>query len=256
MNVPVVLPIRAEAEDPINDRIHPNLPKSPSLLCIYASFRSGKSVLVNNMILNPAFLRGLLDRWYVFSPTARNDSSCRFLLDERNVDIIDEYSDDILQSILDLQLETDKDDREGIGMVFDDAIQYLNKRNSVGNFLATRFRHYNIKYLIYVSQSFKALDTKIRANAKGVIIMKISNQVELEKIQAEYDGFVDGNFMRLYKYCLNDQPYSFMYLNIDASPPEVLLRFERKIYPTGEILSPKTPLDDEGLSDIKNNHYR
>jgi len=148
-------------------------------------------------------------------------------------------------------METPKPDREAIGMVFDDAIQYLNKRNSIGNFLATRFRHYNIKYLIYVSQSFKALDTKIRANSKGVIIMKISNQVELEKIEQEYDGFVDGNFMKLYKYCLNDQPYSFMYLNIDASPPQVFLRFERQIYP--EIN--KIP-EENDLSDIKNNHYK
>jgi hypothetical protein len=229
---PIVLPIKSLPDDPINSKIHSNLPKAPSLICIYASFRSGKSVLVNNMILSPSFFRGLLDRWYIFSPTARNDDSCRFLLDQENIEIIDDYSDDYLKALLQYQKETPKEDRDSIGVVFDDAIQYLDKRNALGNFLAVKFRHYNIKYLIYVSQSFKSLDTKIRANSKAVVIMKISNQNELEKIKEEYDGFLDGKFMELYKFCLNDQPYSFMYINIDANPVEAYLRFERKIYPT------------------------
>ena len=267
---PVVMPIKPAEDDELAGMIHENLPQPPSLICIYASFRSGKSVLVNNIILNPNFLRGLLDRWYIFSPTARNDDSCRFLLDEDGVEIIDDYSDDYLQALLDYQMEGDRKDRDKIGVVFDDAIQYLGKRSSIGNFLAVKFRHYNIKYLIYVSQSFKSLDTKIRANSKAVILMKISNERELEKIQEEYDGFLDGNFRELYDYCLNDAPYSFLYINIDSNPVEAYLRFERKIYPPegggkkekklgekGNKLGLNTKkAEEEELSDIKNKHYK
>ena len=74
--LPVVLPIiEDEADKELNDSLHPNLPKAPSVLCVYASFRSGKTVLVNNFILNPNFLRGKLDQIYYYSPTIRNDPS-------------------------------------------------------------------------------------------------------------------------------------------------------------------------------------
>ena len=277
METPVVLPIKPAEPDELDGRIHPNLPQPPSLICIYASFRSGKSVLVNNMILSPLFLRGLLDRWYIFSPTARNDESCRFLLGEEGVEIIDEYSDEYLQAVLQYQSETPKEDRDAIGVVFDDAIQYLQNRYSLGNFLAVKFRHYNIKYLIYVSQSFKSLDTKIRANSKAVILMKIANEKEIDKIEEEYNGFLGGRFRELYDYCLNDAPYSFMYINIDSNPVEAWLRFERKIYPDagdtpetpkkkaepkkkgGKGVSPsvskKKKEQLESLSEVKNRHY-
>ena len=281
MELPIVLPINPTEPDELEGKIHPNLPQPPSLICVYASFRSGKSVLVNNLILSPLFLRGLLDRWYIFSPTARNDDSCRFLLDEEGVEIIDEYSDEYLQALLDYQMETPKEDRDSIGIVFDDAIQYLHKRNSIGNFLAVKFRHYNIKYLIYVSQSFKSLDTKIRANSKAIILMKIANEREIQKIEEEYDGFLGGRFRELYDYCLSDAPYSFMYINIDANPVEAWLRFEKKIYPIearGNPVSPVSPVSpkapkkkavkkkvvkkdsvtcpvEESMSEIKNRHY-
>lgn len=233
--LPIVLPIKEEKEDEWAEGIHPNLPKPPSVICIYAAFRSGKSVLVNNLILNPTMFRGLLDKWYVVSPTAMNDSSCRFLLEEEGVSVIDDYSDEWLNGLLHHQYETDKEDRDRIGVVFDDAIQYLHSRTSPGNYLATRFRHYNIKYLIYVSQSFRAIDTKVRGNSKAVIIMKIANLKELTKLDEEYGGMMDDRFMEFYNYCLNDQPFSFMYINIDANPVEVFLRFERKIFPEGEV---------------------
>tara|TARA_R110000803_G_scaffold599_3_gene2047 strand:+ start:494 stop:994 length:501 start_codon:yes stop_codon:yes gene_type:complete len=108
-SLPVVLPIREDDGDrELNESIHPNLPKAPSVICIYASFRSGKSVLVNNFFLNPNFLRGKLDKVYYYSPTARNDASCKFLQDEEGVEIIDDYTDDHLNALLDFQMETPK----------------------------------------------------------------------------------------------------------------------------------------------------
>lgn len=239
-SLPVVLPIREDDGDrELNESIHPNLPRAPSVVCIYASFRSGKSVLVNNFFLNPNFLRGKLDKVYYYSPTARNDASCKFLQDEEGVEIIDDYTDDHLNALLDFQMETPKEDRDKIAVVFDDAIQYLHSRKSAGNFLATRFRHYNIKYLFYVSQSFRALDTKVRGNSKGVIVMKIANLKELEKLDEEYGAMLGGRFIDLYNYALGDQPYSFLYINIDANPVEAYLRFERQIYPSSEFAPSK-----------------
>jgi len=239
-NVPIVYPIREDEVEPFRENPTPQqeqflkLFPPPSLITIYASFRSGKSVLCNNIILNPTMLRGLLDKWVVFSPTALNDASCKYLLDDDGVDVITDYTDDYLQALLDYQMETPKSERDNIGIIFDDAIQYLQKRSSVGNFLATRFRHYSVRYLIYVSQSFRALDTKIRANSKQVIIMKISNEKELKKLAEELGGYCGGekNFYKLYNFCLKD-PFSFMTINIDSNPVKTYLRFEKLIYTQG-----------------------
>jgi len=240
-DLPIVLPIKEDLDEE-EIQVHPNLPACPVMMMIIASFKSGKSVLANNYILNPTMYRGKLDRWYVFSPTARNDTSARFLLEQENVEIIDEYSDEMLSAILQNQLDTDKEDREKIGILFDDAIQYLHRPNAVGNFLPCRFRHYNCKFLCYISQSYKSLNRKIRNNAKSLILMKIANVKELNMIAEEYADFFGGkdNFYRLYDYCLNDAPYSFSYLNIDANPPEWWLRHERKIYPNGS-----TPMNSQ-----------
>ena len=111
-NVPIVFPIREDPSEPFRENPTPQqeqflkLFPPPSLITIYASFRSGKSVLCNNIILNPTMLRGLLDKWVVFSPTALNDASCKYLLEDDGVDVITDYTDDYLQALLDYQMET------------------------------------------------------------------------------------------------------------------------------------------------------
>ena len=67
--------------------------------------------------------------------------------------------------------------------------------------------------------------------------MEIKNLeiLSLEKIDEEYGGLLGGRFFDLYNYCLNDQPYSFMYINIDANPVQCFLRFERQIFPSPEF---------------------
>ena len=50
-SLPIVLPIKEENDEEWAKDIHPNLPKPPSVICIYASFRSGKSVLSGSSVL-------------------------------------------------------------------------------------------------------------------------------------------------------------------------------------------------------------
>ena len=104
------------------------------------------------------------------------------------------------------------------------------------NSLPTKFRHANIRLLCYVSQSFKSLDPKIRSNTKGMIIMKLSNDNERHKIKDEVDGYLGGNFETLYNYAINDQPYSFLYLDFTANPVDAFLRHERLLYSDGKMM--------------------
>ena len=65
-DLPVVLPVIDENEDEENTTLHPNLPKFPACICIYANYRSGKSVLLVNYLLNTHFYRNRFDRIYFY----------------------------------------------------------------------------------------------------------------------------------------------------------------------------------------------
>ena len=196
---------------------------------------SGKTTTIVNMLQSELFYRGLFDKIYYFSPTAKGDPNCRFLAEEPNVEILTDYSDEYLNALLEYQISVPKKERDKICVVFDDAIHFL-KRHSTGSYLAVKSRHYSCLLTIYVSQSFRSLDTKIRANSRVVCLARLSNDLEIQKIAEEYSGFCGGkqNFLKLYEYCLNDQPYSFMTIDLEPKTrptPVVMLRFEKIIYP-------------------------
>ena len=234
MNPPIVLPVKPPENDiDVNENLHENLPKQPTVITIYGAFKAGKSVLLANMIENDDFFRGRMDKVVLISPTALNDDTYRHIVEDDDVEIISDYSDEYLQALLDFQMETPKEDRSRIMLIFDDALQYIKPRGkgSTASHLATKFRHYNIGYLVYVSQYYKALPPMIRGNTGCIVVMKIPNIKTLKDMADELDGFLNNNFMKLYAYCIYDQPYSFMSINMrDYNPPMVFNRFETPIY--------------------------
>ena len=68
------------------------------------------------------------------------------------------YNDKIIYNLIEEQEkagveneEGEKDKRKSVALIFDDILGSI-KRESIANYLATRFRHYNIQLLIYSSQ--------------------------------------------------------------------------------------------------------
>ena len=233
MNLPIVLPVKPPDNDiDVNEGLHPHLPKQPTVITIYGAFKAGKSVLLANMIENDDFFRGRMDKVVLISPTAMNDDTFRHIVEDDDVEIVSDYSDEYLQALLDFQMETPKEDRSRIMLIFDDALQYIKPRGkgSGATHLATKFRHYNIGYLVYVSQYYKALPPMIRGNTGCIVVMKIPNTKTIRDMADELDGFLNGNFMKLYVYTIYDQPYSFMSINLRENPPIVYNRFETPIY--------------------------
>jgi hypothetical protein len=250
MNVPKVLQVKPpDNEKDHNEGLHPYLPQQPNLITIYGAWRSGKSNLLVNLIQNPDFLRGRMDRIVLFSPTALNDNSMRFLVEDDNIDVISEYSDDYLKALLEFQLEQPKEYRDKLMLIADDALDYIKRtgKNSGLTYLATKFRHYNIGYYIIVSQYYKALPPMIRSNAGSIIFMKIPNTKTLKDASEELDGFLNGNFMKLYVYCIYNEPYSFMYINMRENPPTVFLRFEKPIYAGRWLVEEPPDVDVDNL---------
>ena len=144
-------------------------------------------------------------------------------------DCEDHYSDDMITDLIESQKKYEDFDRPQIGLILDDILTKDFKKSNAVSFLATRFRHYGIGLLAFTTQSFRAVSGLIRNNATDVIIMKQQNSKELEKINEEYGDLFPNIFMDLYKKAIEDQPYSFLYLDIQTSPATAYVRFETKI---------------------------
>jgi hypothetical protein len=156
----------------------------------------------------------------------------RFLVEDEKIDVVNEYSDDYLNALLEFQLEQPKEYRDRIMLIADDALQYIKPRgkNSGLTHLATKFRHYNIGLFIVVSQYYKALPPMIRSNSGSIIVMRIPNTKVLKDMAEELDGFLNGNFMKLYVKAVLSEPYSFMHIDMRENPPIAYERFERPLY--------------------------
>jgi hypothetical protein len=120
-------------------------------------------------------------------------------------------------------------ERPSIALVLDDILTKDFKKSNAVSFLATRFRHYGIGLLHLQLNHFELLVVLIRNNATDVIIMKQQNTKELEKIAEEYGDMFPNIFMDLYKKAIEDQPYSFLYLDLQTNPATAYIRFETKI---------------------------
>ena len=132
--------------DPPKEKIkplHPHLPQPPALLLMISPIRTGKSTIINNMLLNSQFYgQDFFDEVMCISPTIYNDKTSRFL--KKAFDCYDEYDDAIIDGLIEKQEGfEDPQDRPDVALILDDVIGVIRREAKV-NHLASRFRHYNI----------------------------------------------------------------------------------------------------------------
>lgn len=210
-----ILPLR---EVKSNDKCNtikewmPGYKGKPFLMCVLGPVRSGKSVLINNLIYNENFgYCDMFEKVIIFSPTVEIDDSMRFI--NQDEDIIKftgedlENMDDILKSIIEEQKDTDKDDREHILIIIDDLIEKL-KSKTLSN-LCSRYRHYKIS-LILTSQYYKSFSPIIRSNAGYWVLYKSHVEKERNKIDDDFNMY--PGFIRYYDEAVKEK-YHFLYCN-------------------------------------------
>lgn len=227
---------------------HPHLPSVKKnrgfILNLVGSTASGKTTLINNLLLNKNFWGGAqnaFDSVYIFSPSIYMDDSCRFL--KEHFDCYTAYDDAILSGILKQQEEYEVKDMPRICIVIDDSVGMIGRSSQLNHFLS-RYRHWNCNVIMSV-QSFKAISPIGRANATDVCLMNgITNSKEWEKIMDEYDSMYKGQLTRLYEEATAD-PYNFLYLKMRANPPEAYHNFQKQIYPSGGLEEPRAELSKE-----------
>ena len=235
--VPRVLPVKEEPPDRRILPLHPNIPGIPSLILCIAGYNSGKTTLINSMLLQSREngfygAQDLFDEVIIMSNTIHNDPCARFL--KKAFTVTDGYSDGAITELYNKQKSYgEKKNAPFIALFADDILGKNLKRNSELSFFATRFRHANCGLLAIFTQNFKSVDTILRNNSSDIIIFKQTNKRQLEQIEEEYGGVYEGSFMEIYKIATAGK-YNFLYLRMKTG--EAFRNFEEKIAEYGNIL--------------------
>ena len=231
LNILPVKPMEQEnmAKRPFDPRL-PDINKGAMCLMI-SPVRTGKSTIISNLLLNPAFYRDAFDIVYIISNTIHNDDTSRFLREQFPETIWDTYSDEVIQNIINYQQTFPKKKMPKIAIILDDFVGTVHKKSMIF-FLASRFRHYNIGLLLFASQILKGVPPIVRQNATDVIMGSPNhNGAELEKLAEEYGSMFKGkdNFLAMYNRAAQEK-YDFLYLKLDQNPPEAYRKFNELIF--------------------------
>ena len=102
--------------------IHPNLPDiaKGQLGLLISPVKTGKSTIITNLLLSKAFFAEQFDIVYIISNTIHNDRTSRFLKQNFPETCYSEYSDSIIQNIIQYQESFPKKKQPFIAVVLDD----------------------------------------------------------------------------------------------------------------------------------------
>ena len=171
---------------------------------------SGKSVVINNLILRDEMLRGLFEQILIISPTIHSDSSSRYLIAEAGKEnVYEAYSEHIIQNLIDSVKDKEKHERSMKLIILDDVIGSIPKYNSLIYNLTSKARHWSISMIIS-TQNLRELPPVCRNNTTHWGFFRSGNLKEVEKMLEEMGS--KENCYELYTHCV-EEPHKFMYID-------------------------------------------
>ena len=204
----------------------PGADEKPFVMVALGKRKSGKTTILNNMILKKNMWRKRFSQIIIISPTIIYDQTSRFLVDEAGKhNCFDTYSDKIIDDIIAFQESKRKEEREHILIIADDIIGQMGRNSKIYN-LSSRSRHYLIS-LVYLTQALRSLSPVVRNNTTSWFLFRNPNMKEMEKICEEF-AFLGSrdNVYRLYEH-ITRIPYNFMYIDDDYNVWE---NFQTKVW--------------------------
>ena len=221
-------------------------PKLPFRSIVVASSTGGKTVLIQNLLLN--IYRGSFERVYIFSPSIHSgpalyevkkyQKEVMKVIDTKEDLYFEGFNPSDLQKILERQkkvIEFQKNNKEkdlfSICIVVDDHsddpkfIRYSNMLHG----LFTRGRHQAVSCILSL-QKYSSTAPIIRLNASSLYIFKLKNMTEVNSFLEENSALVDKKTLYdMYQQAVNDAPYSFFYINMNSKDINKMfyVRFEK-----------------------------
>ena len=245
--VPSIEPIKVK-EYEFKQSKYPQVGRLPVRSILLAPSGSGKTVLLQNMILD--IYKGCFERIYIFSPSVSIDSTWTPVREYLNKTInlsenepqlfYDTNDQESLEQIINTQkkvtehLKSKKDTKKifSILIVIDDfADDVKMSRNSVLlHSLFTRGRHSGISTIVS-TQKFASIANIIRVNATELFVFRLRNYRDLETFIEEVSALIDKkSLMEIYGLA-TAEPYSFLYVKLTAKKRNDLfmVNFNKKI---------------------------
>lgn len=228
--VPRIKPISLK-EYELKQSKYPMVSKLPTRSIMLAPSGSGKTVLLQNMILD--IYRGCFERIYIFSPSIHLDHSWypvkKYISEHIKVGdekiYFDEYKADELEEIINTQkqvIEYMKNKKYKklyqILIVIDDFSDSpkFSRNSRLLHSLFTRGRHSAISTIVS-TQKFAAQHPIIRVNCSEYYIFRLRNSQDLEMVITELGALLPSKKLLLdIYYKATSEPYSFLYCNLTA----------------------------------------
>lgn len=209
-----IYPVKSKPDKSRFNDLHPHLLKPSFFLIQNITTGGGKSVIGVNLILRKEFYNQTEEKYFdlfiIISPTIYNCKTSEPLLKYADA-VYDEYSDKLIDEIIELQKEDDED--QHILLLVDDV---LGLKMEKLRYLSSRYRHFRISVILNL-QSYKSKSSHpiLRQNASGYIIGPVKSNLEYNKMSEELSGLFGGpsNFKKLYDKALTKK-YDFLFLNL------------------------------------------
>ncbi len=199
----------------------------PSLGVGIGHVAAGKSTLMYNLIemLEPVFKGNVI----IWSPTIMNDPIGKKLQDdEMYLEHFEEYSNETLQSVLQVIANQDDEKKEKYLLVFDDILGMLPKNmmsrdhKYFSSFIST-YRHgggiagEGQISLLFFTQYYKDLSPVLRANSTYYFFLGAHSEKHIGQYSEELNAITEGSsekFMEVWQQAKGKSRYDFLTLDM------------------------------------------
>lgn len=191
------------------------------VLTIIGKPGSGKSTIIQEILMNNEILNGKFDIIFIFSP-----SKFEYLECEENKNWIKDFSIEKIFNIISI-INEDKQTKKNVLFIFDDLISQIRKERDNDLLLKLFFnrRHLiinsNLSFIL-VSQRYIIIPPSIRSCITHFIYFKLTTK-DYITIKEDLIGYIDLRNIAL--QLTND--YDFIFLNLEAGT--ILKNFKEKI---------------------------
>ena len=230
MSKPNIVPIKVK-EYQVKQSKYEHVSKLPTRSVINAASGSGKTVLIQNLILD--IYKGCFSRIYIFSPSIDIDDTWlpvkKYISEELTVTedeqiYYQDFDGEAVQTILTTQkkvIDHQKKDPKtkklfSILLIFDDVAD--NKaihNNQALNSCFTRGRHSQISTILS-TQKYNAVSTIIRTNMDSMYLFRLRNANDLQAVMDELSALLDKKILLEVYMKATEQRYSFLFIKLTS----------------------------------------